>query len=206
MERYGDLSGVIFNRHTNQVVGGHQRLKVIPPDATITIVEELEEPTPQGTVAHGYIAVGAELWTYREVEWSEEDELAANLAANKHGGEFAFPQLTEILSELDSQGFPDMGLTGFTEAELENILTWTPNPGGGVDPAEEWAGMPEFEHEDQRAHRSIRVHFPNDKAVEEFQQLIGQAFSDKAKYIWHPKLERSDFTQEEWRGQSGEAP
>jgi hypothetical protein len=35
--------------------------------------------------------------------------------------EFDLPKLADVLSELD-----DMALTGFSPAELEELLTWTP--------------------------------------------------------------------------------
>ena len=35
LEEFGDLSGIVFNRRTGNTVGGHQRLKCLPPDAKI---------------------------------------------------------------------------------------------------------------------------------------------------------------------------
>lgn len=35
IEEFGDLSGIVFNRRTGNVVGGHQRLKCVPDDAQI---------------------------------------------------------------------------------------------------------------------------------------------------------------------------
>jgi hypothetical protein len=61
------------------------------------------------------------------------------------------------------------------------------------DPLAEWQGMPEFEQEDQTAYRSLHVHFADEAAVHDFMERIGQTFSDKARYIWHPRQERADF-------------
>ncbi len=53
--------------------------------------------------------------------------------------------------------------------------------------AEEWQGMPEFVQEDKQGFRSIIVHFQDEDAVKEFARIIGQAFSDKARFIWFPE-------------------
>lgn len=121
LEEFGDLSGIINNVKLNRLEGGHQRLKVIPEDAEIIIEKKYPTPTRTGTVAEGYIKLGTESMQYREVEWNEEKSLAANIAANKHGGDWDVPKLNEILLELDANNI-DMELTGFTESELENFL------------------------------------------------------------------------------------
>jgi hypothetical protein len=121
LDAFGDLSGVIFNKRTKRLVGGHQRLKVLPVSSEITITNKLKEPTEKGTVAEGFISIGTEKFVYREVDWDETTEKAANLAANKHGGEFDFPQLIDWLQELDALNV-DLELTGFDAKDLENIM------------------------------------------------------------------------------------
>ncbi len=32
VSEFGDLSGIVFNRTTGQLVGGHQRVKVLPAE------------------------------------------------------------------------------------------------------------------------------------------------------------------------------
>ena len=41
---YGDLSGVIYNRRTSSLVGGHHRAALLK-DGTITITERFNKPT-----------------------------------------------------------------------------------------------------------------------------------------------------------------
>lgn len=65
----GDLGGIVFNKRKGELVGGHQRLKVIPEDAKITYIKEYDQATPKGTLAIGYIEVDGELFGYREVDW-----------------------------------------------------------------------------------------------------------------------------------------
>lgn len=134
MAAFGDLSGIVYNRRTGHLVGGHQRLKTIPPDAPVVVTERLKKPTAQGTVALGHIELAGERWTYREVDWDEQTEGAANVAANKHGGDWDMSLLSSLLSELDGNGF-DMSLTGFDEEELARLLgadpIADPSDGGG---------------------------------------------------------------------------
>src|SRR3990170_7532280 len=88
LQTFGDLSGIVYNRRTGNLVGGHQRLKCLPTDAKIK-KKELKEKTKTGTVAQGFIIFdGGEKHTYREVDWDEATEKTANIAANKHGGEW----------------------------------------------------------------------------------------------------------------------
>ncbi len=139
MYTFGDLGGIVFNVRTGHVVGGHQRLKVIPPDAEIERVRTVESQI--GTVCVGWIRLDdGELWSYREVDWSEEVEALANIAANKHGGEFDFPAVADILGEVDTGEF-DLQLSGFTDFELEALMApvhqendepETPGGAGGV--------------------------------------------------------------------------
>ncbi|MEK6531270.1 MAG: DNA modification methylase [Deltaproteobacteria bacterium] len=96
LAEFGDLSGVIFNRRTGNIIGGHQRVKVMPPDALISKID-LPGASTAGTVAEGRITVDGESYTYREVDWPIEREKMANIAANKHTGEWDDEKLEELL-------------------------------------------------------------------------------------------------------------
>lgn len=121
LEEFGDLSGIVYNRKLKRLVGGHQRAKTLPKDAEIVIERNYSTPTISGTVAEGYIKLGTERISYREVEWDDAKDLAANLAANKHGGEFDLPKLTDLLKELDELDY-DMELTGFEDDEIDKLI------------------------------------------------------------------------------------
>ena len=62
--------------------------------------------------------------------------------------------------------------------------------GEGVDPAQEWQGMPEFEQEDLMPQRTIKVHFADDAAVMDFSRLLAQSITDETKYLWYPRQNR----------------
>jgi hypothetical protein len=70
LQEFGDLSGIVYNRRTGNVIGGHQRLKCLPPDAKIE-KKDLKERSKTGTVAEGWIVIDGEKFIYREVDWDE---------------------------------------------------------------------------------------------------------------------------------------
>lgn len=128
LTEFGDLSGVVFNERTKQLVGGHKRTEQIrqDKDAKLNIAERLDSPDEAGTVAWGYIITCGTRFGCRIVDWSEEKEIAANLAANQFGADFDFQAVQSMLHDID--GKVDMDLTGFDTEDLVQIL-------GGIEPA-----------------------------------------------------------------------
>lgn len=119
---FGDLSGIVFNRTTNQLVGGHQRIKHIDPKGSVTIVRQFKKPTRTGTMAEGYVELQGERFNYREVKWPKHKEMAANIAANKGAGDWDLPQLGEWMKELGSFDVDlDLNLTMFDKDELKEF-------------------------------------------------------------------------------------
>ncbi len=129
LDDFGDLGGIIFNRRTGRLVGGHQRISVLPVDAVIEKTE-LSDRTRTGTVAHGYIIIEGEQYAYREVDWDETREKAANIAANAHGGDWDNDKLADLLKELSDIPEFDFGLTGFSPMEFEDLFAF-----GTLDPS-----------------------------------------------------------------------
>lgn len=124
LAEFGDLSGVVFNLTTGQLVGGHKRVEAFKEggDHAITRTHQLESPDASGTVAYGFAELASGVrFSYREVRWPKEKEDAALLAANKWGAEWDAQALPEMLSSLADTGF-DMAITGFEESELASLL------------------------------------------------------------------------------------
>ncbi len=122
LAKFGSLDGVIYNRKTKQLVGGHQRKSIFDPETTITYTKKYSKPTKSGTVAEGYFYIGTDKFPYREVFWDEMTEKAANIAANKGAGEWDMPQLGEWMKELSSFDVDfDLELTMFDSEELEQF-------------------------------------------------------------------------------------
>jgi len=108
LDEFGDLSGVVFNVETGQLVGGHQRLKHLDPEWKI-VREKHSDKT--GTVALGYIETPSGRLMYREVKWTSSKEIQANIAANNHGGEFDKTALVRLFRKMDKK--TDENLLGF---------------------------------------------------------------------------------------------
>lgn len=115
IEAFGDLGAIVFNTRSGNLVSGHQRSSVLNKDNKIVIEKKYDSPTPQGTVAVGYIEVGEDRISYREVDWDTTKETEAMIAANKHSGEWDNENLRILFADLP---FFDVELTGFTENEL----------------------------------------------------------------------------------------
>ena len=120
MKEFGDLSGIVVNIRTGNMVGGHQRVKHLDPAWEITKKKAKDKV---GTTAEGFIETPFGKWSYREVDWTKSKEMAANIAANKHGGEFDFPKLKDLIVELDD-GAMDIELTGFDETDLSEMFSF----------------------------------------------------------------------------------
>lgn len=119
LAKFGDLSSVVFNVRTQTLVCGHQRLKTVERVARIVKTKHKDE---HGTVALGYIETRDKgRLVYREVDWDEATEKAANIAANAHGGEFDDAKAADLVEELLKGGF-DLTLLGFDDTELDALL------------------------------------------------------------------------------------
>lgn len=98
IEKWGYVDPIVVNEATGNVVGGNQRLKAMKAlgyeEADVVVIA---------------VPAGAE-------------EKALNIALNKIGGDFEETKLAEIMEEL-MRGPPDLvGLTGFTQEEVHDLL------------------------------------------------------------------------------------
>lgn len=127
IQTFGDLSGIVYNIQTQQLVGGHQRteaFKAIAGDKRINITQRYETPNKQGTVALGYVTLDNEQFGYREVDWTPEFEASANIAANRIQGQFDIDLLAQVnyeLSQLEN-GQDLLALTGQTNDEIDKLV------------------------------------------------------------------------------------
>lgn len=85
----GDLSGIVHDLNTDEIISGNQRSRVIDINACeIVITEQYDEPDAQGTVAWGYVIFEGQKLNYRQVRWDEERRDKANITANSLGGDW----------------------------------------------------------------------------------------------------------------------
>lgn len=96
LTEFGYVEPVIWNQTTGNIVGGHQRLKVL---------EDL---------GHEHVDVIV-------VELDETREKALNIALNKISGEWDESKLALLIADLDASDF-DAELTGFDDAEIAQLI------------------------------------------------------------------------------------
>ncbi|MEA4969925.1 MAG: DNA modification methylase [Candidatus Pelethousia sp.] len=96
ISEFGYVEPVIWNEKTGNVVGGHQRLKVL--------------------LDLGHTEIDCVV-----VDLDVQREMALNIALNKIQGEWDETKLAEIMADLDAAAF-DVALTGFDAAEVDELL------------------------------------------------------------------------------------
>ncbi len=97
MTEFGYVEPIIWNEETGNIVGGHQRYKVL--------------------VAEGHTEVECVI-----VKMNPEREKALNVALNKVTGDWEFEALADLIKDLEAQDF-DVTLTGFYAAEIEDLFS-----------------------------------------------------------------------------------
>lgn len=127
ISEFGDLSGIVLNRQTGNLVGGHQRIRAFQAlhNPSVVIEEELPSPNSMGTIARGYVLLGDEKYTYRVVDWELQWEMAANVAANRIQGTFDKEKLASVIEAMEADLH---SLTGNTVAEIEALLQLSSSP------------------------------------------------------------------------------
>jgi len=101
VERWDLVEPLVWNARSGNLVGGHQRLKILQQlghtEADVSVVD-LDEP----------------------------DEKALNLALNRIQGAWDQDRLAGLLKGLNAEGF-DLTLTGFNTTELEDLMGHVPD-------------------------------------------------------------------------------
>lgn len=126
LDEFGDLSGIVHDLNSDQIIGGNQRSSVfgitdrdihsLLEEGRVAIIETYDTPTRTGTVAWGYITWNEERFMYRQVRWTAEKCERANLIANHAGGSDDWDILASKPPELlESTGFNTDMLQQHTE-------------------------------------------------------------------------------------------
>jgi len=100
IETFGLAEPLVWNKRTGNLVGGHQRLKILRDE------------------------FGAAEVDVSVVDLEPAEEKALNLALNKVGGAWDEGALAELIGELREQ--IDASVTGFTQAEIDELLGTLP--------------------------------------------------------------------------------
>ena len=97
IQEFGYVEPIVWNKRTGNIVGGHQRYKVL-------------------------LDMGMSEVDCVVVDLDETKEKALNLALNKIQGDWDYLKLKDLLQELDT-GEIDLELTGFDMDEIEDLVT-----------------------------------------------------------------------------------
>lgn len=100
LDKFGDLSGIVWNRRTGELVAGHQRMRQIEAKwgpQEIALVDE-------AAGLYGIRIDDSHFFAVRVVDWTKAKQRAANVAANsqKIAGEFT-DDLAEFLLEVKDE-------------------------------------------------------------------------------------------------------
>lgn len=99
MQEFGYVEPIVWNRRTGNIVGGHQRYKVL-------------------------LDMGMSEIDCVVVDLDETKEKALNVALNKISGDWDTTLLKDLLMEIDD-GSIDITITGFGEEEIEALMANT---------------------------------------------------------------------------------
>ena len=132
----GDLSGIVHDLNTDEIIGGNQRSKVFRlEECTIELTTELEAPDEQGTVGLGFVIWQGKRYAYRAVRWNAKTAEKANIVANKAGGTWDFDVLANEfeIDDLLDWGFEPFEL-GIDDSPLpEEFPEYDENVAGDVE-------------------------------------------------------------------------
>ena len=123
LEILGDLSGIVHDLNSDEIIGGNQRSRVFDINkCEIVLTEEHSEPDRQGTVALGYVIWQGAKYGYRQVRWTPEQCEMANVVANKAGGAWDFDILANEfeMDDLLAWGFEPFEL-GLSDGEIPDV-------------------------------------------------------------------------------------
>jgi hypothetical protein len=172
IRQFGFTSPAIID-DDNLILAGHAR-------TVAATLEELEEIPVR--IVHGLTA--AEKMAYVIAD----NKLALNADWN-------LLMLRDELALLRTENLDMLGITGFSDVELDQIFSTADN----FDAAGHWTGMPDYAHENQEGFRALIVHFKDQAAVDDFARLVGQELGPNTKYIWHPRQENERYIDTRYR-------
>lgn len=147
LKRFGDISGIVFNRRTGELVCGHQRMTQFRAEFGDQPIEPIDAET--GRI---YTPDRHHFLNVRVVDWSPALQRAANVAANnqKIAGKFTddlSTYLLEVQAELQEEApgaLDDCLLVDLLEIQLED------EEPKNVDIQERYQVVVELENEEQQ--------------------------------------------------------
>lgn len=97
IKEFGYVEPIVWNSRTGNVVGGHQRLKILKEEGQTEVMVSV-------------------------VDLNDNQEKALNIALNKIGGDWDEEKLNQVFKELQEDVDIDIELTGFEIEEINDIV------------------------------------------------------------------------------------
>ena len=189
IDEFGDLSGIVFNLNTGNLVAGHQRKKgLLEKYGDLEIIRINNE--------YGYIETpDKNRFSVRFVEWDLIKEKAANLAANNPSIQGIFTPEVRLLIDDIKLELPEIGRSLLVDS-IQIPISLNENKVALVNNQDEWLGLPVYE--DGNEPYKLIVHFDTEEERKEFLELIKVSnFTGKngrcLSMRW-PIQERNDLT------------
>lgn len=135
---FGDLSGIVWNKQTGELVAGHQRIDQLKKLGAVLEGEWIVVPST------------GERFRVRVVDWSKRRQRAANVIANNPeiAGEFTIDvmsYLTDARAELGDDDFKALSLESLEYREAhKKRRDWSARTDAKANIQEEFLGMPEW--------------------------------------------------------------
>lgn len=147
LEEFGDLSGIVFNLRTGELVAGHQRVRRLRESGAAEFVR-LPGPGPGTDAARGYVdhPKSGERFDVRLVDWTRDKQRQANLVANSRAIAGHFTDSVDSMLSAFQHDAPDL----FASLRMDQMLAFEPGDVPVVPPEEGGGGeaLPEV-HEDE---------------------------------------------------------
>lgn len=193
---------IIAQASTRRIIGGHGRL-----EAARLILAGMEvDGIMRGGSDHRFDRDAPEpgMVPVRLVDVSDAEADAMTLADNARAlqGQDDAAAVVAMATAAFERDAPTMADMGYGSADLDALVkaagdavlagASAPTTGTPVDNATEWEGMPEYESDDHKSHRSIVVHFASDEDFDAFAKLIGATFPGGSKSTWYPPQDPKD--------------
>jgi hypothetical protein len=188
----GWAGACLLNSRSNKLIDGHARLRLALDQGTGKIPVLVGSWTEEQERL-----ILATLDPIADMAIPDPDKLAVLLAGVRQERQDVPPSPSrEALARLLADVAGEAGVLMSPDA--------VPGMGGSneVEPKKEWRGMPEYEHEDQRAFKTLSVHFKDQAAVDKFARLVGQKITGDTRFLWFPDIEIGRYADKTYGSES----
>ncbi|TWT35330.1 hypothetical protein KOR34_02200 [Posidoniimonas corsicana] len=146
LKRFGDLSGIVYNRRTGELVCGHQRMSQIRAEYGDQPIEVLDAEAELGIIR----VDATHAFTVRVVDWSKGKQRTANVAANNQKTQGRFTEdLSQFLFEVEPEATEELG-SAWDELLLVDLVDVGLEDPKNVGVAETYQVVVDCDDEDQQ--------------------------------------------------------